>query len=155
MIVSLIAAIARNGVIGCYGKLPWDIPEDMAYFRRVTSGGVLIMGRKTFESVGVLPNRFTIVLSNVLMGEDEDFVYISSVSDAIQYASRLGASEVFVCGGSKIYSEFLDVVDRMYITHLNDDYEGDSFFPVVDYSKFEVISSVDFSSGKFCVYERI
>lgn len=123
--VSIIVAIAQNGTIGDKNALLWHIKEDMRFFRTTTSGHAVVMGRKTFESLGSrpLPKRTNIVITRA----DRTFegaLTAHSLEEAIALAGD--DEEIFVIGGAQIYAEALDVADRMYITHVEHDYEGDT-----------------------------
>lgn len=129
--ISIIAAIARgNRAIGRDNKLLWHIPEDMKYFRELTSGHAVIMGQKTFESIGrPLPNR-----TNIVLTLDENFspkgvTVCHSIEDALEKARKVEQEEVFIIGGGMVYSQFLPLAKRLYLTVVNGSFEGDTFFP--------------------------
>jgi len=127
--VIIVAAVARNGVIGKDGKLPWHIPEDLAHFKDITLGKVVIMGRKTYESIGTaLSNRINVVITRNLDYSAENCIVVHSFKDALELFSN---EELFVIGGEEIFKEAILVADKMYITHINEDFEGDvaSEFP--------------------------
>ena len=158
--VSIIVAIAQNGTIGDKNSLLWHIKEDMRFFRTTTSGHAVIMGRKTFESLGSkpLPKRKNIVITRA----DRDFegtFTAHSLEEAIAMAE--GDEEIFIIGGAQIYAEALSVADRMYITRVERDYEGDTSFPEIDYSKWRLVSEERFERGEefdapfaFLCYDR-
>ena len=126
-IISLIAAVARNGVIGRNGDLPWRLPADLKRFKELTTGHAIIMGRKTFESIGrPLPNRQNIVLSSSPSFVAEGCAVVSSIEEAIMVA---GEGEVFVIGGHSVYREFLPSSDRLYLTRVDAEVSGDVTFP--------------------------
>ena len=125
--VIIVAAVARNGVIGKDGKLPWHIPEDLAHFKDITLGKVVIMGRKTYESIGTaLSNRINVVITRNLDYSAENCIVVHSFKDALELFSN---EELFVIGGEEIFKEAILVADKMYITHINEDFEGDVLFP--------------------------
>ena len=158
--VSIIVAIAQNGTIGDKNSLLWHIKEDMRFFRTTTSGHAVIMGRKTFESLGSkpLPKRTNIVITRA----DRDFegaFTAHSLEEAIAMAE--GDEEIFIIGGAQIYAEALSVADRMYITRVERDYEGDTSFPDIDYSKWCLVSEERHERGEeydspfaFLCYDR-
>lgn len=158
--VSIIVAIAQNGTIGDKNSLLWHIKEDMRFFRTTTSGHAVIMGRKTFESLGSkpLPKRKNIVITRA----DRDFegaFTAHSLQEAIAMAE--GDEEIFIIGGAQIYAEALSVADRMYITRVERDYEGDTSFPEIDYSKWRLVSEERYERGEefdapfaFLCYDR-
>jgi dihydrofolate reductase len=150
MILSAIAAMARNRVIGKNNRLPWHISEELKFFKEKTNGKVLIMGRKTFESLpGALPNRFHIVISSQknyqrpehLKISDDMWTLASSLEEAISKAkSRVSESEeVFVCGGGEIYKQSFPLLDRLYLSVIDQDYDGDAFFPEFDPTQFSSV----------------
>lgn len=145
--VSIIVAIAQNGTIGDKNSLLWHIKEDMRFFRTTTSGHPVIMGRKTFESLGSkpLPKRTNIVITRADR-EFEGALTAHSLEEAIRMAGE--DEEIFVMGGAQIYREALSVVDRMYITVVERDYEGDTSFPEIDFSQWELVNVVRHERGE-------
>jgi len=131
--LSTIVAIAKNNVIGKDNKLIWHLPEDLKRFKNITSGKVIIMGRKTFESLGrVLPNRKHVVLCNDMeMNIDNENVEIlNSIDKLDKYINS--EEECFVIGGATIYKLLMPYVDKLYITRINQEFEGDVYFPEID-----------------------
>jgi len=123
--LAIIAAIARNRVIGKEGQLPWHIPEDLKRFKRLTSGHTVLMGRKTFDALGQpLSNRRNVVLSSAPVKDVESY---RSIPEALKKLENEGL--VFVLGGGQIYSQLLERVDYLYLTVIDKDYEGDTIFP--------------------------
>jgi dihydrofolate reductase len=143
---SLIVAMARNGVIGVDNKLPWKLSADLARFKRLTMGHHIIMGRKTFESIGrALPGRTTVVLtrsefvaSGVIVAPSLDEAYEVARDD----------DEPFVCGGAEVYKLALPTVDRVYLTVVERDFEGDAFFAPLDPAQWVVRESERHSDGE-------
>lgn len=135
--VSIIVAIAQNGTIGDKNALLWHIKEDMRFFRTTTSGHAVIMGRKTFESLGSrpLPKRTNIVITRAER-TFEGALTAHSLEEAIKLAGE--DEEIFIIGGAQIYREALAVADRMYITHVEHDYAGDTTFPEIDFSQWRL-----------------
>lgn len=159
--ISIIAAVAENGVIGSDGKIPWDIPEDKAYFKKITSGGIVIMGRRTFEEIGFpLPNRYNIVVSGNKDFCGENLRTAVNLDHALElariYANENSTDDIFLCGGEKIYSQGMKYAQRMYITEINGSYDGDTFFPEFSRDEFRLSERICMSDGKlsFCIYER-
>lgn len=159
--ISIIAAAAKNRVIGSKGKIPWDIPEDKAYFSRLTTGNVIIMGRRTYEEIGfALPNRYNIVVSKTLELDGDNICTAKSFEQAINIAqehnSESDAEHIFLCGGEKIYEQGLSLAHRIYLTELDDEYEGDAFFPEFDRRQFKLVDSKRSHDQKlrYCIYER-
>ena len=158
--IRIIVAIAQNGTIGDKNALLWHITEDMRFFRTTTSGHPVIMGRKTFESLGSkpLPKRKNIVITRSDVEFEGAFV-AHSLEEAIAMADD--DAEVFIMGGAQIYAQALDIADRMYITRVERDYEGDTSFPEVDYSKWKLVAEERYERGEdydspfsFLTYDR-
>ncbi|KQN60961.1 MULTISPECIES: type 3 dihydrofolate reductase [Rahnella] len=127
MIISLIAALATDRVIGMENAMPWHLPGDLAWFKRNTLNKPVIMGRKTFESIGrPLPGRLNIVISSK-PGEHEGVTWVTSVDAAL--AAAAGVEEVMVMGGGRVYEQFLPKANRLYLTHIDAEVEGDTHFP--------------------------
>jgi dihydrofolate reductase len=134
--LSIIAAVAENRAIGKNNQLLWHIPEDMRHFRELTTGHVVIMGQKTYESIGrPLPNRTNIVLTQDKNFEAGGCVVCYSLEESLARAKELEQEEVFVIGGGMVYQQTLPLADRLYLTLVRGDFEGDVFFP--DYSEFQ------------------
>lgn len=131
-----IAAVARNGVIGAGGKMPWRIPEDLRRFRRVTMGHPLVMGRKTFESHGLLPGRTTVVLTRDRGWRADGVRVASTVDEALALARQIDPEMVFVTGGGDIYRAAWDRLTHLDITEVDATPDGDVTFPEVDSSQW-------------------
>ncbi|WP_165065901.1 dihydrofolate reductase [Paludisphaera rhizosphaerae] len=131
MDVSLIVAMTKDRVIGREGDLPWRLPRDLKHFRRLTMGKPIIMGRKTYESLGrALPGRLNIVLSKGSITTPAGVLLAHSASEALEFARREGAAEAMVIGGGQVYREFLDRCRTIHLTLVAGDFEGDAFFPI-------------------------
>jgi dihydrofolate reductase len=131
MIVSLVLAVADNGIIGSNNQLPWHLPADLRFFKQLTSGHTVIMGRKTHESIGKpLPNRRNIVVSRQEGIDWAGVEVYNSLGSALK--ACIGEDEVFIIGGATIYAKALDldIVDRIYLTQVHGDFEGDTSFEV-------------------------
>ena len=137
--VSLIVAYDRNKLIGKGGKMPWFIDGELRRFRELTTGNVVIMGRKTIEAIGKpLPNRVNIVISR-----DKNYdgcIMARSFDEAVEKARETGL-EIYITGGSTVYAPAIDIVDKMYITEIDAEYEGDTYFP--DFDENDFIRTVD------------
>lgn len=139
MIISLIAAMGKNRTIGNKGKLPWNLPADMKYFRDKTRGKPVIMGRKTHESIGKpLPDRTNIIVTRDGNYKAKGCVVVHSADEALKAAGN--AEEVMVIGGSQIYKEFLPKANRMYLTLINAEFEGDTYFPEYKIEEWKEVS---------------
>ena len=133
MIISLIAAVAENGTIGRDGEIPWHLPEDFKLFKRITMGHHLIMGRKTFESIGTpLPGRTSIVLTRDASYKAEGCQVAVSLPEALEIARKAGDDEVFIIGGAGVYAQTLPLADRFYLSRVHANVRGDTVFPEFD-----------------------
>ena len=166
MLISLIVAVAKNRVIGATGAMPWKLSSDLKYFKEKTLNKPVLMGRKTFESIGKpLPNRDNIVVTRNVEFEHEGVFTVTSVALGLELAESLaikcGADEIMVIGGGEIYAQMLTFADRIYKTEVHKDVVGDTLFPELDPARWHEISrethkaqendSADFS---FVVLER-
>lgn len=155
MTISMIAAIGKNRALGLKNQLLWDIPEDMKHFRETTKGHPVIMGRKTFESIGrPLPNRTNIIVSRDQNYQQEGCITCTSIEEAIKEAKKHHSDEIFIIGGAQIYEQGMAFTDKLYLTVVDDEPTADAFFP--DYSAFsKVISEKCMHNGKykFCFFE--
>jgi dihydrofolate reductase len=164
---ALIVAMAENRTIGIDNKLPWYLPNDLKYFKQVTMGKPIIMGRKTYESIGKpLPGRTNIVITRNPDYQAEGIVVVNSLKQALDKAEDIsfinGHDEVMVIGGAEIYNQGLESADRLYITHVHAEVEGDAFFPEVDWNDWQEQAREDFSAEgpnpydySFVVYDNI
>lgn len=140
MRVSLIVAAARNGVIGDAGGIPWRLPDDQKFFRRMTTGHAIVIGRRTFDSIGkALPNRRNLVLTHHPPAPVEGVSFFPDLATALAAARAEGMEECFIAGGEAIYREGLEVADRVYLTRVEATPAGDTFFPDLDETRFECI----------------
>ncbi len=146
-IISSIAAMARNRVIGVSNGLAWHIPEDFKYFKKTTLGKPIIMGRKTYYSFGKpLPGRPNIVISRSFLNpvNDDGPFFVKTIEDAIKLAQQkakdLKADEIFIIGGGEIYKQTLPDTQRLYLTVIDRDYEGDTSFPEFDWNEWNIVS---------------
>ncbi|MDO5503907.1 MAG: dihydrofolate reductase [Actinomycetia bacterium] len=142
--VTLIAAVARNGVIGANGDMPWRIPEDFAFFKRTTMGHPLVMGRATFDSIGrPLPGRRSIVITRSRAWQHEGVEVAHSLDDALALAADGdGGEEIFVAGGGQIYRAAMERADRLLITEVELEPEGEVTFPEIDPGSWIEVSRV-------------
>lgn len=145
MIISIIAAMDKDRGIGIDNKMPWHLPTDLKRFKRITMGHHLILGRKTFQSIGdPLPGREMIVLSRNPEYKAEGCLVCRSLDEAFQLADAAGEQEVFVVGGGEIYQEALPLADRMYLSLVDTRAEADTHFPQFERESWEVICEQDF-----------
>jgi dihydrofolate reductase len=142
MILSLLVAADEGNLIGKNNQLPWVLPSDLKYFKNQTWGMPLIMGRKTFESLGKpLPGRQSIVITRNKDWKFEDVFVVHSVEEAIEKAGGLGAKEVFVIGGAEIFKTVFPIANRIYITRIHHRFEGDAWFPAIPENEWKKTSS--------------
>lgn len=158
MIISIIAAIGRNGELGYNNKLIWHIPGDMAIFKKMTMGHHIIMGRKTYESIGrPLPGRVNFVLSRTDFPVSTHITKFTDLQTAIETAKLRDECEVFIIGGASIYKDALPIATRMYITHIDDEATADTWFNP-DWKLWEIKDEICFNetpSWTFRTYEKI
>ncbi|OGH88967.1 MAG: hypothetical protein A2537_00020 [Candidatus Magasanikbacteria bacterium RIFOXYD2_FULL_36_9] len=158
MSFSLIAAVAENNCIGKNNKIPWNVPEDFQYFKKMTLGKTCVMGQATFESIlgylgKPLPGRQTVVVTldkNYIAPEGVRILH--SLDDVFE---QLKNEDVFICGGASIYRQTLDRVDTLYITHIQQSPEGDTFFPEINKSIWKETARDDYEGFSFVTYQKI
>ncbi len=139
MSISIIVAVAQNNVIGGENRLLWHISEDLQHFKRITTGHPVIMGRKTFESLGrALPNRRNVVITRG-DGSFDGAETVHSLEEAIGLFSTV-PEEIFIIGGAQIYAQALPIADKFYLTRVLHDYEGDTCFPAWDPAEWKLVS---------------
>ncbi len=161
MRISLIAAMTPDRIIGCSGALPWHFPEDLRHFRRLTLNHCVLMGRKTYSSLGrPLPQRRNLVISRRARPADavttDGVEWFNDISGAIEWASSHGETELFVAGGGEIYTATLNLAHRMYLTivHLERPVIGDTWFPAWDASQWTVVERKKSIGLEFFTYDR-
>lgn len=143
-IVSIAVAVSKNNAIGKDNQLLWHLPNDLKFFKKITSGHSIIMGRKTFESIGrPLPNRRNIVLTNSTDFNHPDVVVAHSIPDVLQLISK--EEKVFVIGGADIYRQFLPLASEIYLTKVDVELEGDAYFPVLSEKDWTIVSKESYS----------
>lgn len=157
---SIIVAVGKNREIGKGNKLLWHVPEDLKNFKEITTGKTVIMGRKTFESIGrPLPNRKNIVLSK--NGDKESFeqkgIELYQNLESLIEDYKNSEEEIFIIGGEQIYREFMQkgLVRRLYISYIEfSDSEAGAYFPKIDYDNWKIIKEKNYDDWKFCMYEK-
>lgn len=161
--LALIAARAANGVIGKDNAMPWHLPEDLQYFKRQTLSKPVIMGRKTFESLGrPLPGRENLVVSRSGYEAEGARVFSdlpAALDEAMSIAEAKGAKEVMVIGGAQIYEQALPVADRLYLTEIAQDIDGDTYFPTFSPAEWKEAAREDHADHDppyaFVIYDRV
>ncbi|MER8827070.1 dihydrofolate reductase [Mesorhizobium sp. M0938] len=167
MDVAIYVAIAENGVIGRDGGLPWRLSSDLKRFKADTMGKPIVMGRKTYEGIGrPLPGRLNIVVTRDEAWRAEGVEVVHSLDDAISLAKvrgrcMAGADEICVIGGGEIYAQALPLADRLHVTHILAEVDGDAHFPPIDPDSWRIVRSQDVPAGekdshatRYSVYER-
>lgn len=163
MTISLIVAAASNNAIGKDGKMPWHLPNDMKHFKNITWGMPVVMGRKTFESLGKpLPGRKNIVISRQPAWKAEGVVVVKNMEDALFVAKQSDANEVMVIGGGEIYRAMMDKARRIYLTRVEAEPEADTFFPSIDPAQWYLVNQKNHEADEknafnhsFQVWERV
>ena len=159
MTITIIAAVARNGVIGNAGDIPWTLPGEQARFKATTMGHVLVMGRATYESIGrPLPGRTTIVVTRQEDWQPEGglpdgLLVAGSVEAALAWAGGID-EQIFVAGGAQVYAAALPVTDVLLMTWVDAEPEGDTYFPEVDWDEWREVSREDNEGWTLAAYER-
>ena len=150
MKLALIAAVADNNAIGIDNKMPWHLPDDLRYFKAVTMGKAIIMGRKTFDSLGkALPGRINIVITRNESWHHDGVAVVHTLDDALQLAATLStADEIMVIGGEQIYRQAIDRADRLYLTRVYQSFDGDAFFPAIIASQWQETSCQKVEPGE-------
>ncbi|WII72803.1 dihydrofolate reductase [Bdellovibrio sp. 22V] len=168
MILTHVVACSQNRVIGAQGDLPWNLPEDMKFFRETTKGHIMIMGRKTFDSFKgrALPNRYHIVVTRdpskhrFPSTESSPVVFVSSIEEAVAHAKPLTGKwgeEVFIIGGGEIYKQAMPMTDKIYLTLIHREFPGDTYYPEIDENLFTLTQRRDVESPipfSFLTYVR-
>jgi dihydrofolate reductase len=157
--IALIVAIDQNNAIGKDNQLLWHLPKDLSFFKNVTSGNAIIMGRKTFESIGkALPNRRNIVISTQKDLQFNGAEITSSLNAAIEL---VGNADCYIIGGGSIYQQALTKVDRLYITKVAAKFDADTFFPTINWDEWTLVSEEEHHADEkhahafsFCVYDK-
>jgi len=162
MVISQIVAVALNGVIGVNNGLPWKMPNDTAYFKEKTLGHHIVMGRRNYEAEGkALPNRMNIVITRNFNYQIDDGIVVHQIEDAITIAEKAGEKELFIVGGEEIYKLAMPFTNRIYLTRISTEADGDTFYPEPDWSLWKEISKIHHKKDRFnpfdydfLVYER-
>jgi dihydrofolate reductase len=157
--VSIVAAMDENFGIGYQNKIPWYLPEELKHFKSLTSGGIVIMGRKTYDSIGYpLPNRVNVIISRQDLKEyPSSLIVAHSVEDALNIAKKF-SKEIFVIGGGEIYKQFLEkkLVDRLCLSFVQGNFLADTFFPMKNFENYYPVKEMNFGTfiyKEFCTTE--
>lgn len=149
MIISLVVAAAENNAIGKNNQLLWHLPNDLKFFKNITWGMPVVMGRKTFEAVNKpLPGRFNIVITRQADWKAAGTITATELNDAIKKAAETNCKETMIIGGGEIYKQSMAIADIIYITRVHANLEGDTFFPAIDEAQWELASNEDFEKDE-------
>lgn len=160
--INIVVAKASNNVIGAKNNLIWHLPNDLKHFKSLTSGHPIIMGRKTFESLGrPLPNRTNIVVTRDQDWNAEGIVKVNSLVKAIEEAQKIN-NEIDIIGGGNIYKQAMEFTDILYVTEVHHEFDGDTYFPEIDSYEWEEVEREDFKKDdkhayaySFVTYKRV
>jgi dihydrofolate reductase len=155
--IILISGLTQNHVIGKDNTIPWYIKEDFQLFKKYTENNVIIMGRKTWDSLPKkpLPNRVNIVISRTMVS-GASYKVFTSLQDAIQYSLKEHQEkDIFLIGGSRIYTEGLEVATHMYLSHIKKEYDGDTYFPKFNTQQWNVTQEKEYDEFVFKVWKKI
>ena len=151
--INIIVAMDKNRVIGKNNQLPWHISDELKNFKKFTTGNTILMGRKTFESIGrPLPNRNNVVISTSLQ-PTEGIDVCKNIEEGITKAKSY-EKDIFIIGGAQIYKQMLPLVEKMYISYIKKEYDGDVFFPEFDENEWQIESRQDFPEFELVIYVR-
>ncbi len=154
MIISLIVALSQNRVIGREGEIPWRLPQDLKLFKQNTMGHCILMGRKTFESIGrPLPGRPNLVLTRNPQWNAEGCTRIASLEEGIAWAQALPETELFIIGGGEIYRMALNQAQRIYLSEVKTKLDGDTYFPVLSKEDWEEVNRTSYFSDEKNQYD--
>ncbi|MBP2078282.1 dihydrofolate reductase [Oceanobacillus polygoni] len=141
--ISLLLAMDRNHVIGLNNEMPWHLPKDLRFFKEKTTGNTIIMGRKTYDSMGgALPNRENVVLTKSKTDFPDHVKVIDQLQTVTEWNTNNPEKEYFIIGGGNIFNQVIDIADRMYITWIDEAFDGDTFFPKFSENDWELTSKV-------------
>ena len=151
--LSLIVAMDKNNLIGYDNQIPWSIPEDLSLFKEITSNGILIMGRRTFESIGrPLPNRVNVILTKNKNFRHDGIFTFNTPDGALNFANQISKKDnkkIFIIGGSFIYNTFLPLIDEIHLSIIEGDFKGNIFFPTIDFSKYSILKSKHYNGFQY------
>ncbi|KRM67880.1 dihydrofolate reductase [Apilactobacillus ozensis] len=141
--ISFLWAEGSNHIIGKNGNLPWHLPADMRYFKKLTTGNTIVTGRKTYLSFGKpLPNRKNMVITTSNNINDAGVLVFHSINEFIEYSKKHVDEEIFVVGGANIFEQLVPYADRLYKTEIEHDFDGDTYMPTINYDNFKLINTI-------------
>lgn len=138
--ISIIVAMGKNNEIGLNNEMPWHLPNDLRYFKNITTGHTIVMGRKTYESIGrPLPNRKNVILSRQSLELPESVSQIQDINDIKKLAQS--NEQIFILGGAEVYRQTIDLADELFITQINESFTADTYFPQVNLLEWQQVSA--------------
>lgn len=150
MKMAVVAAVGLRGELGRNGELPWRIKEDLAFFKQLTTDQVVVMGRKTYDSIGkALPNRTVIVLTTQEGYDLKDAIVMNSVGEVMKFAHSNNLDNLYIAGGGEMYKHFLPLADLLYLTVVDARFDADTYFPVVNDDEWEVVKEEPQDNGEY------
>jgi len=153
MTISLIVAASENNAIGKNNQLLWNLPNDLKFFKNKTWGMTVVMGRKTFEAVNkTLPGRVNIVITTQENWKAPNVWVAKNLDDALKQAATTNCKEIFIIGGGEIYKQSMEIAGRIYMTRVHAELSGDTFFPVIDETKWQLTENLDFTADEKHAY---
>jgi len=163
MKVSIVAAVAENGVIGNKNKIPWLLPSDLKHFREITMDHHIVMGRKTHESIGrVLSGRTNIVITRNRNYKSKGCIVVHTLDEALKLTRKAKEKEAMVIGGGQIYIQAMSLADRIYLTRVKANVAGDTYFPKIESSKWKEINCEQYPADdknqypyELCILEKV
>lgn len=161
--IAMVVAASTNNVIGEDNQLVWNLPNDMKFFKNITWGFPVIMGRKSYEAIDKpLPGRTNIVITRQKDWQRDTVITVSNIEEALQKARETNSKKIYIIGGGEIYKQSMDIADSIFITRVHAVVEGDAYFPVIDETKWKLVSNEDFPTDEkhayaysFQVWEKI
>ena len=149
MTISLIVAVSTNNAIGKDNKLLWNLPNDLRFFKNTTWGMPVIMGRKTYESMDKpLPGRYNYVITRQAAWTAEGVIVAKDINEALQKATETNCKEIFIIGGGEIFKQSMELANKIYMTRVHANLDGDVFFPAINESKWTLTSNTDFDADE-------
>lgn len=144
MIVSAIVAIDQNNAIGADNKLIWHLPADLKRFKNITTSHTIVMGRKTYDSIGKpLPNRTNIVITRNKNWQMQGTFAVKNLEEAIEIAKKNNETEIFIIGGGQIYTQYFNQIHKLYVTQIHQKFEANTYFPTINPENWQIIATVE------------
>jgi dihydrofolate reductase len=146
-VISAIVAMSENRVIGKDNKMPWHLPADLRHFKAITTGSPILMGRKTYQSIGrPLPNRINIIITRDTTFQAPGCVVVNSLDEAVHHATGENVKEIFIIGGAEVYRQLMPDIEKIYLTIIHHEFDGDTFFPELNVKEWKEVACTDFTA---------